>query len=97
MRPRAKREAWMGLLLISPWLVGLLAFTAGPMVVSFLLSLAKWDILSPPTFVGLSNFQQILYDQLFSTAVYNTLIYTLVNVPLSFTGTLNLALFINRR
>jgi len=87
----------MGLLLISPWLVGFLAFTAGPMVVSFLLSLAKWDILSPPTFVGLSNFQQILYDPLFSKAVYNTLVYTVVNVPLSLTGSLSLALILNRR
>ena len=83
----------MGLLLISPWLVGFLAFTA----VSFLLSLAKWDILSPPTFVGLSNFQQILYDPLFSKAVYNTLVYTVVNVPLSLTGSLSLALILNRR
>jgi len=67
------------------------------MVVSFLLSLAKWDILSPPTFVGLSNFQQILYDPLFSKAVYNTLVYTVVNVPLSLTGSLSLALILNRR
>ena len=87
----------MGLLLISPWLVGFLAFTAGPMVVSFLLSLAKWDILSPPTFIGLANFRQILHDPLFSKAVYNTLVYTVVNVPLSLTGSLSLALILNRR
>jgi len=87
----------MGLLLISPWLVGFLAFTAGPMVVSFLLSLAKWDILSPPTFIGLSNFQQILHDPLFSKALYNTLVYTAVNVPLSLAGSLSLALILNRR
>jgi multiple sugar transport system permease protein len=97
MRPRAKREALMGLLLISPWLVGFLAFTAGPIVVSFLLSLAKWDILSPPTFIGLANFQQILHDPLFSKAVYNTLVYTVVNVPLSLAGSLSLALILNRR
>ena len=87
----------MGLLLISPWLIGFLAFTAGPIVVSFLLSLAKWDILSPPTFIGLANFQQILYDPLFSKAVYNTLVYTVVNVPLSLAGSLSLALILNRR
>jgi multiple sugar transport system permease protein len=87
----------MGLLLISPWLVGFLAFTAGPIVVSFLLSLAKWDILSPPTFIGLANFQQILHDPLFSKAVYNTLVYTVVNVPLSLAGSLSLALILNRR
>jgi len=86
MSPRAKREAFAGFLLISPWIIGFLAFTAGPMVVSLLLSLTQWDILSPPVFVGLSNFLQLVEDPLYWRALFNTFIYAILNVPLALAG-----------
>jgi multiple sugar transport system permease protein len=97
MARRAKREALTGLLLILPWVIGFLAFTAGPMAISLLLSLTKWDLLSPPAFIGFSNFKQLVADRLFWKALYNTLVYTIVNVPLSLAGSLSLALILNRR
>ncbi len=97
MTPRAKREALIGFLLILPWLIGFLAFTAGPMLISLFLSLTRWDVLTPPIFVGLSNFQRLAQDPLFWKSLYNTMIYTLLNVPLSLAGSLSLALILNRR
>lgn len=97
MTPRAKREALIGFLLILPWLIGFLAFTAGPMLISLFLSLTRWDVLTPPIFVGLSNFQRLAQDPLFWKSLYNTVIYTLLNVPLSLAGSLSLALILNRR
>lgn len=97
MTPRAKREALIGFLLILPWLIGFLAFTAGPMLISLFLSLTRWDVLTPPIFVGLSNFQRLAQDPLFWKSLYNTMIYTILNVPLSLAGSLSLALILNRR
>ena len=97
MTARAKREALVGFLLTLPWIIGFLAFTAGPMLVSLFLSLTQWDVLTPPIFVGISNFHRLLHDLLFWKSLYNTLIYTILNVPLSLAGSLSLALILNRR
>jgi len=97
MSPRAKREAFAGFLLISPWIIGFLAFTAGPMVVSLLLSFTQCDILSPPLFVGFTNFRQLVEDPLFWRALFNTFIYAILNVPLALAGSLSLALILNKR
>ena len=56
----ARREATEGLLGISPWLIGFLLFTAGPFVVSIVLSMTDWRIMIAPKFVGLQNYIQIL-------------------------------------
>ncbi len=97
MTPRARREALTGFLLILPWGLGFLAFTAGPMAISLGLSLTKWDILTAPQYVGLANFANLWRDPLFWTALRNTLAYTLLTVPLSLAGSLTLALLLNRR
>jgi multiple sugar transport system permease protein len=97
MTPRARREALTGFLLILPWGLGFCAFTAGPMAISLVLSLTKWDILTAPHYVGLANFANLWRDPLFWTALRNTLAYTLLTVPLSLAGSLTLALLLNRR
>ena len=53
--PRAG-EAWWALLFLAPTLIGLALLSAGPILASFAISLTKWDLLTPPQFVGLDNF-----------------------------------------
>ena len=67
------------------------------MLISLVLSLTRWDVLTPPIFVGLANFQRLVEDPLFWKSLYNTMIYTILNVPLSLAGSLSLALILNRR
>jgi multiple sugar transport system permease protein len=55
-----RREAIQGYLYISPWLAGLVIFTAGPIVASAYMSLTEYRILVPPKFVGLDNYRQML-------------------------------------
>lgn len=94
---RARAEAVTGLLLILPWLVGFVCFMAGPIVISLGLSLTKWDILTSPEYVGLANFVNLFRDPLFWKALDNTLVYTVLTVPLSLAASLSLALLLNRR
>jgi multiple sugar transport system permease protein len=78
----ARREAIHGYLFIAPAVLGFLLWVAGPMVFSAWLSLTEWDLLSPPEFVGLSNYQAMLKDQLFWQSLKVTAYFTLISVPL---------------
>ncbi|MEU7532055.1 sugar ABC transporter permease [Saccharothrix sp. NPDC042600] len=72
------RAAWLFLL---PWIVGFLAFTAGPMVFSLWLSLNHYDMLKPPEYIGLDNYREALTDERVGTALWNTLFFTALHVP----------------
>jgi multiple sugar transport system permease protein len=96
LSPRARREAREGFLGILPWLIGFLAFTAGPLLVSFFLSFTQWDIVRPPQWVGLANYIRMFSDdQLFRTSLGVTFAYVLMSVPLQLVVGLALALLLN--
>ena len=78
--PDESRWAW---LFLAPTLVGLAVLSAGPIIAALGISLTTWDLLTPPTFVGLDNFATLLPDDPRSwTALRNTSFYTLTSVPL---------------
>lgn len=80
--PMARREAINGYLFVAPAVLGFVIWVAGPMLFSAWLSLTEWDLLSPPEFVGLSNYRTMLRDPLFWQALRVTFYFTLVSVPL---------------
>ena len=57
-RRRRGREALWGFVFIGPWLIGLVLFTAGPMIASLVLSLTNFDLVHPESvqFIGLDNY-----------------------------------------
>lgn len=81
--------------LVSPYLGGVLILVALPAFLSFLLSLASYDALSPPTWNGLQNFRDIAADPLLWTALRNSLYFIVLAVPLRLLGSLTLALLLN--
>ncbi len=89
------REAVDGWLFITPWLLGFLFFTAGPMIGSAVISFLDWEILTPPTWVGLTNFRQMATDPLFRLSLYNTAYYTFIGVPIYLVAALLMALILN--
>jgi multiple sugar transport system permease protein len=91
-----QRETLAGLAFISPWLIGFLVFTAGPMVVSLGLSLTDYDVLRPPRFIGLDNYQRLIDDPRLGLSLYNSFFYALFHVPLSIVVALCLALMLTR-
>lgn len=69
---------------ISPWLIGFLALTVGPMIFSFIMSFTDWDMFSSMKFVGLQNYVNLLTDdEVFLKSIANTFKYTLISVPLN--------------
>ena len=93
--PRAG-EGWWALLFLAPTLIGLALLSAGPILASFGISLTKWDLLTPPQFVGLDNFTNLLNDSRFTVSLRNTAFYVLLSVPIGMALALGLALALNQ-
>jgi multiple sugar transport system permease protein len=85
-----------GYLFLLPWLIGLVIFRLVSIVASAGLSLMSWDLLQPPHFVGLQNYQDLFADNLFWTSLFNTLYYVVGSVPLSLILALLAAFLLNR-
>lgn len=94
----SSREAATFYGFISPWIIGFLLFYIGPVIASFYFSLTKWDLLTPPAYIGLDNYIKIFSrDPLFLQSLKVTLTYTLTYVPLDLILGLLIALLLNRR
>ncbi len=95
--PLARRRALWGLLLIAPNTLGLFFFFGVPVLSSFFTSLQKWNGLKAPTFVGLTNFSDLVADAAFWQAVRNSLVLLGLSVPLGLTLAFSVALLLNQR
>jgi multiple sugar transport system permease protein len=78
-----------------PWLLGMLIFTLGPMLYSLYLSFTKYNLLSSPQWIGLDNFSRMLEDPRFRSAVWVTLKYVLLSVPVVLVVSMAVALLLN--
>jgi multiple sugar transport system permease protein len=90
-----KRGILAGYLFIAPVILGYLIWVAGPMIMAIWLSLTEWDMLRPATFVGLSNYQLMIHDDLFWKSLAVTFYFTLGSVPLSLALSFAVALLVN--
>jgi multiple sugar transport system permease protein len=91
-----KKSMIEGLLFVSPWLIGFLTLTVFPLLFSLYISLTRYDLLRPPVFIGLQNYQELFFrDPLFWTVMYNTLFYVIFSVPLSLTFAFLIANLLN--
>ncbi len=90
------RETIAGYVFLLPWLVGFLGLVLGPMAASLWLSLTRYDLLSPPVWVGQQNYLNLLSDTRYLQSVRVTLTYVGVAVPLRLVFALLLALVLNR-
>lgn len=103
VRPRrgigkmARQEEIAFWLFILPWLIGFIAFSGGPILASLGISLSEYSILSPPKFIGMGNYTQLLNDELFYKAVANTVYYVGVSVPLGVTLAFLMAIALNQK
>ena len=83
-------------MLISPWLIHLIALDAGPMLASLYFSFTEWNMLTPPEWVGLSNYVFALSkDPLFWKSLSITFGFAVLSVPLNLIVGLALALLLN--
>ena len=94
MRDRETRGL---VLMLLPYLFGILVLVALPAIVTFALALYEYDLIRSPRFVGLGNFDELLDDEVFRISVRNSLMFILFAVPLRLAGALAFALLLHRR
>ena len=91
------RRRYIGLLFISPWIIGFLVLQLYPFITSLIYSFAEYNIMSSPKFVGLQNYVQLLTrDREFWNSLRVTVIYTLFTVPGKLVVALLVAVLMNK-
>ena len=98
MSPRARREAIEGYVSISPWLIGFVVFTVGPLLASVYYSFTQWTITRPPEWIGAENYVRMFTrDPLFWQALKVTVLYVILSLPLKLVAGLGLSLLLNMK
>jgi multiple sugar transport system permease protein len=107
-----QKEALSGYLFISPWIVGFLIFTIGPMIASLYYSFTDYDIISPPRWNNFANYKKIfsgilpailnqdssrLGDPIFWQSLKVTLTYAVMALPLGLIFGFFLAVLLNQK
>jgi len=94
----ARQEAVWAYVLISPWIIGFLVFNLGPMAASFYFSFTDYNIVTPPTWIGLANFyNQFFNDPIFWHSLLVTLKFGLMAWPLNLAFSLSVAVMLNQK
>ena len=93
MSPKLNRKGWAFVL---PAFILILIFVFYPMVQSFLLSL-KTGMGSNLTFTGLDNYKRLLTYETFKKALFNTVLYLIIQVPIMIILALAISSMLNNK
>lgn len=96
LTPAQKRQLRVGLLFISPWIVGIIVFILYPVIYSVILSFTRYSGMEAPTWVGLQNYVSAIADPLVAKSASNTIFYAIIAVPTGLVIALVLALAMNQ-
>jgi multiple sugar transport system permease protein len=91
------RRTLIGYIFISPFILGFVLWFLGPALTAIWLAFTDWNLLRPPVFIGLDNFQKLFRDELVLQSLKVTTIYTLVSVPLRLLSSFAVALLLNNK
>lgn len=95
LRPLGAERLWV-LALLAPTLLGLVLGTFGAIFATLGLSVFDWDLLTRPEFVGLQNYVELPDSRLFGKALWNTVRFSALYVPLVMILSFAVALVLNR-
>lgn len=79
---RTFKDNRAAMVFLAPWIVGLVAITVGPMLISLYLSFTDYNLIQDPNFIGGDNFTRMMQDDRFWNSLRVTLTYVIVGVPL---------------
>ena len=95
--PVRTRKALLGYLFLTPWLVGFIVLTGGPILASLSFSFTNYNGIDRPRWVGLANYRRAFFeDDLFWPSLGRTFYYACSTVPLGLAGSLLLAALLNQ-
>lgn len=93
----AANQNLVAYIFMTPWLIGFLVFTVGPILISLYLSFTRYDLFTSPEWTAFSNYERLfMRDSRFATSLAVTAKYVLFSVPLRLIFALMVALVLNR-
>jgi multiple sugar transport system permease protein len=93
---RARRDFFAGLVMASPYIIGVLAFLAYPMFSSLYYSFTKYEIPLPPRWIGFGNYEKMFVrDRFFPKSLWNSFYLTAIGIPIQLIFALFCALLLN--
>lgn len=93
---RKNRETLTAYGFLTPWFLGLLFITAGPLLASLYFSFTDYSLIGSHQWVGLENYQRMFGDERLHSALRVTFVYVFVSVPLQLALALALAMVLDR-
>jgi len=90
-----KRQVGAALVFASPWLIGMICLTGGPILFSVVTSFTRYDVLTPARYVGWQNYRDLLTDDVFFQSLWNTA-YMVIRLPLMMGVGLFIAMLLDR-
>jgi len=91
-----RKQLALAMVFIGPWILGLLAFTVYPIYYTIQLSFTRYAGFGDPEYIGLGNYRRMLDDPLFTKALWNTIYFTGLAVPIGVVVAMVLALAMNQ-
>jgi ABC-type sugar transport system permease subunit len=97
-----QNRVFWGFMFAGPWITGFIIFVVGPTLASLYYSFTKYTLGELPEWIGLENYRTLLmgegaHGRRFYTAMYNSLYYTVVGVPLQIAAALGMAVLLNQK
>ena len=90
------RQNWVAYLMVAPYMVLFTLFTVVPVVLSIFISFTNFDMMQVPDFVGMKNYVTLFFDDdIFLTAIKNTMVFAVIVGPASYLISFLVAWFIN--
>ncbi|MDR1903701.1 MAG: sugar ABC transporter permease [Treponema sp.] len=92
-------KPWEAYAFLCPWILGLLGFTVIPMFMSLYFSFTRYDMATPPVWLGLANYTGMFKDPRVLKSLQVTFAYVFLGVPFQLAFALFLAAVLkkNRR
>jgi multiple sugar transport system permease protein len=91
-----RRNLLLGLLFISPWIIGFLAFLLYPIIYTLQISFTRYSGFGEPIWIGFDNYKMLFQDSIFWKSLANTFYYTALAVPIGVIVAMILALAMNQ-
>lgn len=96
LKPLGREKFWLWAML-TPTLIGLVFGALGSVLATLVLSFAKWDLLTSPTWAGLENYVDLFKDQKVLLSLTNTIKFAAIYVPGVVIVSLLIAVLLNRK
>lgn len=96
LKPLGRERVWLWILL-GPTIIGLIFGALGSIVATIVISLTKWDLLTPPKWIGLQNYAALFTNESYTRSLSNTVKFSAMYVPGVVIASLFVAILMNRK